>query len=394
MQILLANFTKMVQDTGGLAKVTCAFANEMVKRGHEVSLMYSDEREGEFFYPIDKNVKLYNIKKKLNGKVVKFPIHLKAVREILRMFSKRSGRTVNSWFEETYLLESITSYYNEIKPDIVISYQPAASKLLLCDMNISEPVVTMSHGDPEDYFYLYPRKEIPSLEKSAVCQVLMPSFEEHIKRHLPNVKTVVIGNAIPQFEEQADLVSEKAQYRIAFMGRLTKNHKRPHVLIEAFKVLHKKYPNWVVDIWGKKDRETYYKELELLIKSSGLADKVFIHGATEDVPGALSKADIFACPSAYEGFGMAVGEAMSIGLPAVAFKSCSGVNELIEHDKTGILCDDGVEAFTAALESLMANTKLRQTMGESARVAMKKYAPQSIWNQWEDLMKDIISKAK
>ena len=42
MRILLANLTKMVGDTGGLAKVTAAFANEMQRRGHEVSLVYSD----------------------------------------------------------------------------------------------------------------------------------------------------------------------------------------------------------------------------------------------------------------------------------------------------------------------------------------------------------------
>ena len=39
MRILLANLTKMVGDTGGLAKVTAAFANEMQRRDHEVSLV-------------------------------------------------------------------------------------------------------------------------------------------------------------------------------------------------------------------------------------------------------------------------------------------------------------------------------------------------------------------
>lgn len=392
MRILLANFTKMVQDTGGLAKVTCSFANEMVKRGHTVTLMYSDEREGSFFYPIDGRVTLYNIKKRPDGSIIKFPVYLKAVREILRTFSKRRGRTVNSWFEEKYLLDSIRYYYEKVKPDVVISYQPAASKLLLCDLEIKEPVITMSHGDPEDYFHIYPRKEIPSLEKSAVCQVLMPSFEQHIKKHLPTVKTIVIGNAIPQFKEQANLEEPKDIYRIAFMGRLTKNHKRPHILIEAFKELHKQYPNWVIDIWGKKDRETYYKELELLIKSSGLQDSIFLHGATEDVPGALSKADLFACPSAYEGFGMAVGEAMSVGVPAVAYKSCPGVNELIEDGVTGILCTDGVEPFKIALESLMVDSNLRKKMGRAARASMKRYSPESIWNQWEQLIEDVVTK--
>ena len=52
MKIMLANFTKMVNDTGGMAKVTVAFANEMVKRGHEVCLMHSDEKGGDFFFQI------------------------------------------------------------------------------------------------------------------------------------------------------------------------------------------------------------------------------------------------------------------------------------------------------------------------------------------------------
>lgn len=394
MNILLANFTKMVGDTGGLAKVTCSFANEMIKRGHTVSLMYSDEREGEFFYPIDEQVRLYNIKKNQDGSIIKFPVYLKAAREVLRTFSKRRGRTVNSWFEEHFLLDNIKYYFEQIKPDIVISYQPAASKLLLCDLEIEEPVITMSHGDPEDYFHIYPVKEIPSLVKSKVCQVLMPSFEEHIKNHLPEANTIVIGNAIPRFEERADLTAEKEVYRIAFMGRLTKNHKRPHLLIEAFNELKETYPNWVVDIWGKKDRATYYKELELLIKRHNLEDKVFIHGATEEVPKVLSAADLFVCPSAYEGFGMAAGEAMSVGLPVIAYKSCPGVNELVVDGETGILCDDGLEPLKASMEALMSNKALRASLGDKARASMEQYFPESIWNQWEALMDDVVKSAK
>ena len=178
MHILLANFTKMVNDSGGLAKVTCAFANEMIKRGHKVSLLYSDEKEGDFFYPIDGSAALYNLKKKENGSIIKVPFYVKALREILRCIGKRPARTVNSWFEEHNLVINLQYYLNKINPDIIVSYQPAASKLLLCDVQTKIPVITMSHGDPEDYFHIYPVKEIPALEKSAVCQVLMPSFED------------------------------------------------------------------------------------------------------------------------------------------------------------------------------------------------------------------------
>lgn len=390
MKILLANFTKMISDSGGLAKVTIAFANEMINRGHEVSVLYSDEHTGEFFYPVDKSVKLYNLKENKDGSIIKFPAHLKVWREILRAIDKRSARTVNSKFEESKLLKNLEYYLKIINPDIIISYQPAASKLLLCNLQVNIPVITMSHGDPEDYFYMYPKEEIPALEKSAVCQVLMPSFEEHIKKYLPSAKTITIGNAIPQFDFSADLAADKKQHKIIFVGRLTKGHKRPHLLIQAFVKLAAQYPDWIVELWGHKDREAYYKELENIIRSNNLQDRVFLKGPTNNVPEKLKDADIFAFPSAAEGFGMALAEGMSVGLPSIGYKNCPAVNELIKDGLTGILCDDGVEPFKQALKQLMQNKDLRIAMGKAAKEDMKQYAPEVIWDKWEELMKSYV----
>ena len=62
MNILLANLTKMVGDSGGMAKVTCAFAHEMKVRGHQVSLVYSDVQTGDFYYPLDEDIPAYDIR--------------------------------------------------------------------------------------------------------------------------------------------------------------------------------------------------------------------------------------------------------------------------------------------------------------------------------------------
>lgn len=380
----------MINDSGGLAKVTCTFANEMLRRGYEVSLLYSDEKHGVFFYPVDEKLKCYNLKENADKSLIKFPLYLKAAREMLRFFGKRPARTVNSWFEEKNLLGNLGYYLQKINPDIIVSYQPAASKLLLCDLDTNIPVITMSHGDPEDYFHIYPVKEIPSLTKSAICQVLMPSFEKHIKNHLPKARTITIGNAIPQFAFSADLESNKDKYKLIFVGRLTKNHKRPHLLIQAFAKLAEKYPNWNVELWGARDRKAYYKELELLISKNGLQNRVFLKGATNDVPSALKKADIFVFPSAFEGFGMALAEGMSVGLPAIGYKTCPAVNELIKDGKTGLLCDDGVEPLTAAMDKLMGDRALRVQMGKAAKEDMAQYAPEKIWDQWEEIMRSIL----
>ena len=381
----------MVEDTGGLAKVTSAFANEMQRRGHTVSLVYSDEKKGDFYYPLQPGIPAYDICH-YKGQNIQIPLRMKAKRELYRLFSKQRSRTVNNDFAEQYLLKNLKQTVEEINPDIIVSFQPAASKMLLCDLALAIPVITMSHGDPEDYFHTYPKAEIPSLVKSAVCQVLLPSFAQHIHNHLPQAKTVVIGNSIPQYKEQADLQTQKEQYTIVFVGRLTKNHKRPHLLIDAFAQLAAKYPDWRLELWGAADRGAYYKELQLLIKMKNLQGRAFLKGTSNEIPKTLQYCDIFAFPSAYEGFGLSLGEAMSMGLPAVGYKSCSAVNELIQDGVNGFLCEDGAEDLAVKLDRLMGDRALRARMGQAARDSMKQYAPEAIWSAWEKLMEDIVAK--
>lgn len=389
MNILLANLTKMVEDSGGMAKVTCEFANEMQRRGHHVSLVYSDVKKGEFYYPLQEGIPAIDIRH-FKGQAISYPWYLKVKREVYRTFNKQKARTVNNDFAEKYLLQNLKETLQQCQPDIIVSFQPAASKMLLCDLKTTIPVITMSHGDPEDYFHIYPKAEIPSLEKSAVCQVLLPSFAQHLKNHLPNVKTVVIGNAIPQYDVQANLAAQKDTYKIIFVGRLSKNHKRPHLLIEAFARLADEFPNWNVELWGAEDGKAYYKELQLLIKTKHLEHRVFLKGTTNNVSGVLQQGDIFAFPSAYEGFSLALGEAMSMGLPSIAYNSCESVLGMIENGKTGILCNDGVLPFRDALKNLISKQDLRVYIGNNARESMKKFSPDVIWNTWEALLKENV----
>lgn len=391
MNILLVNTTKMVGDTGGLAKVTSAFANEMHKRGHIVSLIYADERSGDFFFPIDENIKCYDVRLQ-DGKRIKYPVLLRLKREFYRLFSKQKARTVNNDFSYKYICPYIGNLIKNIEPDIIVSFTPGDSKQLIIDLGISKriPIVTMSHGNPEDYFKFYPVLSLEAVKQSDVNQVLLPSFKRILKQYLPNNKIVVIGNVVPQFTNQVDLMTQKDVHKILFIGRLAKGHKRPHLLIEAFSKVANQFPNWIVELWGADENQAYKVQLELMIKQANLTDRIIFKGITKDIESVLITGDIYAMMSASEGFGLSMAEAMAKGLPILACDTWLGVSDLVQDGYNGILVSDNSDDIACGLKKLMSDNELRAILGKHAANSIKQYAPDIIWDKWEELLSNMV----
>lgn len=53
------------------------------------------------------------------------------------------------------------------------------------------------------------------------------------------------------------------------------------------------------------------------------------------------------------------------------------------------MCADGECALAEALKKLMLDDDLREQMGIAARQEMKKYAPKNIWQQWDELIREV-----
>lgn len=381
----------MVDDSGGLAKVTSAFANEMHLRGHKVTLIYADERSGEFFYPIDKEIKCYDARLQ-NGKRIKFPLSLRLKREFFRLFSKQKSRTVNNSFYTKYICPYMGQIIADSKPDVIVSFTPGDTSFLVFDLKLKNkiPIITMSHGDPADYFKFYPKLSLEAVKQTDVNQVLLPSFKQVLLNNIPNSKVVVIGNVVQQFEKAVDLKQEKTKYKILFIGRLSKEHKRPHLLIEAFSKVAKNYPDWIVEFWGADENKAYKTQLEFMVKQANLSDRIFFKGVTKDIESVLNTGDIYAMMSAMEGFGLSMAEAMSKGLPVIACNSWNGIMDMVNDGVTGILVQDKPEEIAKGLERLMDSNELRNLLGNTARESMKRFEAKTIWNQWDKLLNDII----
>jgi glycosyltransferase involved in cell wall biosynthesis len=125
------------------------------------------------------------------------------------------------------------------------------------------------------------------------------------------------------------------------------------------------------------------------VKKFNLQDTVSFHEPTHEVEKVLRTASIYAQPSAFEGFGISMCEAMSVGLPVVAYRSCPALNELVIHNSNGLLCDDGAEALGETLLKLMNDHELRQRLGYKAHEDMQAYKADIIWDKWEKLLESV-----
>lgn len=381
---MLADFHKFIGYSGGIENVFAKMASALSERNYDVIAVFADEkREGESFFAVPKSVKLLNLYHLPGEKAVKPSGLTKALREVIRPFSRAAARNQN--YRLLYQAKTqLSQLLEKEKPDVIVSFREPTGRLLLDGVGTKIPVISMLHNDPDEIFCGSPAEERKALEKSAAIQVLLPSFISKAKKYLHYDHFIAIPNAVNAPHVTADHLVKKDKYTITCVGRLTGRTKRQHLLIEAFARLSKDHPDWQVKLWGDTYDKPYVASLKSKIKKYGLGKQVFLCGTTKDMDAVWKETDIFAFPSHHEGFPLALSEALSCGIPAVGYRSCPAVNELIQSGETGLLVEEGASALAEGLKKLMESPVLRERFGKNAQMAAEMYRPEIVWGKWEE----------
>ncbi|MDH6124368.1 glycosyltransferase [Kitasatospora sp. GP82] len=166
------------------------------------------------------------------------------------------------------------------------------------------------------------------------------------------------------------------------IGRLSQE-KGYDLLLEAWATVVDRRPGWQLKVYGLGEEEA---ALRAQCTALGLDGSVEFAGRTDDVPGALAGASIFAMSSRGEGFPISLMEAMACGVPCVAFDCAPGVREIIRDGEDGLLAPTGnTTALAKQLGRLMDDQELRDTMAKKAREAIVRYSPEQVTARWEEL---------
>ncbi len=204
-------------------------------------------------------------------------------------------------------------------------------------------------------------------------------------------KSIVIPNpvSITSYKE-IDSVNEKEDV-ISNVGRLH-YQKGQDTLIKAFALVHKKYPNVKLKIYGEGQKR---KELEQLINELHLNESVILEGNVKNVPTEITKSKIFVFTSRYEGMPNALLEAMACGLPCISTDCDAGPSEIIKNGVNGYLVNvDDINQIAQKIELLLKDESIRNKFSKEAIKIREEYSFYNIFSKYYKYFKKLTEGDK
>ena len=122
----------------------------------------------------------------------------------------------------------------------------------------------------------------------------------------------------------------------------------------------------------------------------GIASRIHFEGVQKQTARYYAAADVFVMASLYEPFANASLEALAMGLPMIT-STKSGAAEILEHGKTGYVCDAlDVAGFSSAIDAL-ANRERRLAMGVAARQIAEGFSVEAMTTRLLDLYRRLMT---
>lgn len=199
----------------------------------------------------------------------------------------------------------------------------------------------------------------------------------------------VIPNLTTHYPDLA--LGLKKRNTIISVGRIT-YQKGYDMLIQSWITVNQKYPDWRLHLYGTGEDEPMLREY---IKHYRLGTSFVIHPPSLQIFDKYLESDFYVMSSRFESFGLVLVEAMSCGIPCVSFDCPHGPADIIKDGEDGLLVENGnVEQLAEKICWMIEHEEERLEMGRKARENVRRYLPENIIPQWEQLFERLLAEKK
>lgn len=278
-------------------------------------------------------------------------------------------------------ISSVRSIVNEVSPDVIISFLDNINTNV-CLSQLFNPKIKIIVSERSNPLAIKPYGLYRHLRPLAYARANKITVQcEYFKNFMPGFmhKMIVTPNPVIKPFQSKESYTLNKPARFVSCARLSKI-KQFDKMIQAFKLIHDSHPDTQLTIYGEGLER---QNLQDLISELHLDNAVCLPGASQDVFSNLVESDIYLMTSEQEGFPNALCEAMSVGLPVVAFECHPGLRDIIDDGANGFLVANGnIESMAEKSCVLLDDCRLREYVGNNAKLISEKFNVSKVLDIW------------
>lgn len=367
-------------NVGGAIRSMLNQANALAEAGHDVEVVSLFRRKKRPAFRVDRRITMRTL---INER-------RRHRHRLIYGFLSRYGSRAIPKDEPRYARFSLASdivlrrYLGSLRDGVVIAGRPALNVAIA--RYASSRVVRI--GEDHLNFRTYRpglvtamRKWYPKLD---AVTVLTSETAAAYERELgPGVRTALLPNMLPTVGAARAPLDNRV---VIAAGRLTKQ-KGFDLLIDAWARVARRHPDWKLRIFGSG---VLKNDLAQQIADKDLAGHVELMGQTKKLHEEMAGASIYVLSSRFEGFPMVLLEAMTHGLPCVAYDCYTGPADILTDGHDGVLVKPrDRRALATALSDLMADPERRRTLGAHALETVAEYDTSRVTPKLVQLFADL-----
>ena len=250
-------------------------------------------------------------------------------------------------------IQSLREAIKTFKPDVIHAHDFRAG-MYSCLTGTGLPIINHLHNNPP----WIKRISLRTVLYACCCfrfnRILTVSdsvMDEFVFGKVFCGKAHVVGNPFNANRIRTMAIEAKVKQSsdIIFLGRISPQ-KSPFFFLDIIAKVKKSIPDVKVAVVGEGE---LCKEFIEKINEKNLQENITMYGFLENPYGLLKNAKVMCMPSAWEGFGLAAVEALTLSTPVV----CSGAGGLsgIIDDKNGKICHYNVECYSEEIIKLLTD---------------------------------------